>query len=412
MTLKLKSSIIFTSLLLFSSCGDFKNPELNKLTTALSETVQRKGFMTNGQLERMVINFGDNIVAPITNKLHEDSLSFDNTLKNHCSDSETVVDNSDLKESWKRLITTYHTAVAFIDEENMGQELYQMYTWPETKAYSTDLWIANHAAKNRQIKLGKNTVKGLDVLEYLVFDDDYIITCRQGKACKKNIEAWNKKEKSLRVQDRCNYMQLLIDETKSLSKQLKERWNPETGSYIIELLRNGTYGNLNQTIKVFTDALFYFEKNVKDKRIGIPSGLNEECTKDSCPEKSEHLYANFSIQSIVASLKGMQLLLTGTNPITGKNGVGLDDYLATTNNAAIFNKLNNTINRAIINFSAYQQTTVRDLSIDINPASCRQSQETICLLYQDLKSIADIMKGEFLIALNIQAPRDVQGDND
>ncbi len=409
--------LLLTPLIFFTSCGDFHNPELNKLGKTIKEKVQRKGFMTNGQIEQMVVNFGDNIIAPTTLELHNNAKEFKNELQLHCKKPSQVIDNSDLKKSWKKLITTYHTASAFIDEKNLGQEITFMYSWPETKSYNTDLRIANFAAKNREIKLGSNSVKGLDILEYLVFDEDYMITCRQGRKCKRNVIKWNSKDKASRVKDRCAYMNLIIAETLTYTEGLSVRWNPDDSSYITEALRNGVYGNLNQTVKVFSDALFYFEKNVKDKRVGVPSGLNDECEKDSCPEKSEHTFANFSIQSILASLKGLKTLLNGTQVLTGKDGVGFDDYLITTGNAKVYIDLDNSLNKAISNFKKYLSTNVKDLSTNINASACsrtnnNQREEVICALYSDLKEVADIMKGEFLAALKIQAPRQVQGDND
>jgi len=406
------------SLFLLSACGDFNNPELDKLTKDIKRTVKRQNAtLTTGQLELLAINLGDNVIAPTTLKLHNDVQQFDTDLKEHCEAPSDETNNEILKKSWKNIMTTYHTAAAFIDEENFGIELSLMYSWPTTKAYSTDLRIASSAQRNRPLKLGSDQNKGLDILEYFVFDDDYLITCRTGRKCKRSIKSWNSKSKAERVADRCKYMKLVVDEVLAHTTDLSERWNPKGKSFITEALKDSTFGNLNETIKKFSDALFYFEKSVKDKRVGIPSGRNEECDKDSCPEKSEHLYSKFSVHSVIASLKGLQQLLNGTSVITGKDGVGFDDYLILTQNEVIYDELNNAINNAITNFSKYTTTNINELSTNVDPSACTRStlsnrEQPICALYTDLKQVADIMKGEFLAALNIQAPRVVQGDND
>ena len=126
-----------------------------------------------------------------------------------------------------------------------------------------------------------------------------------------------------------------------------------------------------------------------------------------------------SIEAIVSNLEGFYFAFNGIDPITGVNGMGMDDYLSSQNHQSIAQAMNNAINNARKRFSAHVgKNSLYELSLDVSKNLCDASTSEnriveICALYQDLRAITNILKNDYILALrDISAPSQSQGDMD
>jgi predicted lipoprotein len=149
-------------------------------------------------------------------------------------------------------------------------------------------------------------------------------------------------------------------------------------------------------MNVLAWSLVYIEKEVKDYKLGLPTGY----TLTAPVAEAEAFYAGTASDNLVNNLLGFRSLFEGCGP--EGEGLGFDDWLI----AAGHTELAADISQAWA--SAF--TAVSAL-----PAMHSASAEQLDHAYLKVKALTDLLKNELLGAgspLNLDLPATVEGDTD
>jgi predicted lipoprotein len=148
-------------------------------------------------------------------------------------------------------------------------------------------------------------------------------------------------------------------------------------------------------------------------------GVLTKCPDASCPEAREHPYSELGLQSLLTSLNGFKNLFMGISIEDQRNGFGLDDLLRDRGHEQIADAISSNLEQAITEVRRLEsKTTMGELLKDIDPTKCQNSSsenrlEEACALVWDLRGITNLLKNEYLAALQeLSAPRQSRGDND
>jgi predicted lipoprotein len=369
--------------------------------------------------ESLLSSIGLNVVIPRIKQFHASAQTLANRIGDYC----TALDAADAapeaaataQTSWRETMQDWQ----FLEALQFGPVAMNAYTlrnevysWPLVNTCGVDQEVI--AAQDEGYVLTERyNRKGLAALEYLLFDDDLDHSCTDAVAA---TQQWNSLAAAERREQRCTYMQLVVDKVVAAGQQLVADWEPDQGNFLGSLTDGSEYGSMRQAVNAVSDSLFYLDREVKDRKLGVPAGINPDCREDSCPEDVEHPWADHSRQAMVANLQGFQAVFLGNLPDSAEDGVGFDDYLTALGAEDLANRMSQAIAATISALQAPDQSLTA-LATGIDPAACAASsrddrQVEICSLYADMKAITDELKTEFIGILNLEKPKVAEADND
>ena len=80
--------------------------------------------------------------------------------------------------------------------------------------------------------------------------------------------------------------------------ELRDAWEPSRGNFADQLSHAGMgsplYSSAQEAVDAVFAAFFYVELQVKDRKLGLPSGLDPDCLSATCPELQESRWAEVS----------------------------------------------------------------------------------------------------------------------
>lgn len=412
------------------ACKDFTESKLTNGTNVHREVKGSQEILGdhstinsgNFNIDKLILNIGLNVVYPSTVNLAAKLEKLDSTIKLYCDVVKNSAENAVLKlalqTSWKESMEAYHYLEAFKFGPIMqnGEEIgLAIYSWPLLNACRVELEIAKNTGKaDYQLKSGVN-LKGLGALETILFTASGKHNCASTPDFLQNWLASSEKQRHL---DQCHYMLLVSQDLGIQASALKKKWDPKFGNLTLSLIKGQNLQKKLSVVNEISNSIFYVEKIIKDQKVGAPSGMIN-CQFNSCPEKSEHLIAQFSIEAIIQNLTGFKDVFNGIDQQTGLNGFGLDDYLENQGHPQVAKDLNAALNQALKSFEKHRgKKSLFELAQEVDKAQCLASTSEerlveICSLYTDLRTLTTILKNDYVLALrDIQAPKDSQGDMD
>ena len=271
-----------------------------------------------------------------------------------------------------------------------------------TNQNAADFKLANRPANQR----------GLGAVEYLLFNTDLDHNCSSNTA----PAGWNDLSEASRESQRCEYAVELAGDIDAAAVGIVDNWSADGANYLAEFTSEGSAG---EKLQELTDAIIvHMDKEAKDKKVGIPTGVKEECTSVSCPDKIERPYVKSSFDAVKANIQGF------IDVIKGGDGRGFDDLFADEGYASTSNDMLAKAQAAIDNIDA-ANTTLSAQTLAIDDASKQEActnayvshDETYenysgCALTGLLKDVTDILKIDFVTIVGVNLPGRVQADND
>ncbi|MET0340485.1 MAG: imelysin family protein, partial [Polyangiales bacterium] len=204
---------------------------------------------------------------------------------------------------------------------------------------------------------------------------------------------------------RADYAIAVADDLVAQAKSLVSAWAPGEGDYHTAFTQAGTdtrlYARDQDAFNVVDNALYYFDKELKDFKVGVPLGRNPECGAPSCPERVESRLSGASNANIAANIVGFRLIVQGCG--AGFGGLGFDDWLRASQQP----ELADALTAAAANAEQVARTLPAPLETLVRTDPARAG-----LLYDALKAVSDLLKAELPSALNLEPPAAVAGDND
>ncbi len=253
--------------------------------------------------------------------------------------------------------------------------------------------------------------RGLGAIEYLLFNDDLDHTCPSQIP---ETADWNARPEAEREQLRCDYAEQLAADTDEAAGAILDAWQPEGGNYRAEFLDPS---RAEQSFKALSDALFYLDTHTKDLKLGVPLGLNDDCSALSCPDAVESPYAEDSLMSVATNLEAF------VEVMNGGSGLGFDDIMISEGFDTTADSFVEQTQAALTLISGTNES-VRDQAgrIDSTQAETEcinafaspdsPSDFPACNLHGLIKRITDDLKSEFVAIVNVDIPTRAQGDND
>ena len=178
-------------------------------------------------------------------------------------------------------------------------------------------------------------------------------------------------------------------------------------------------GNAGASLQALTDVIIvHMDKEAKDRKVGIPTGVKEECSSFSCASLVEFPYTETSSAAIKNNLQGFRSVFTAGD------GKGLDDLITERGYADVTASLLEKTDAALANIDAAtvsifdQATAINDSATETQCTNSYVSPDTqstnysACALTGLMKRITDVLKIEFVTVLEVNLPGSVQSDND
>ena len=289
-----------------------------------------------------------------------------------------------------------------------GEDLrLQIYSYPLVNPCRVDQELVEGAyADTSAFSNELVNVRGLDAVEYLLFNDGQTNACAPQNDIN-STGSWNGIVGQL-AERRADYAASAAAILSSHADLLVRAWEPAEGDFLAELAQagngSGTYASDQAALNAVSDALFYVDKETKDMKLAVPAGLSD-CIADSCPYALEHALSGFSKQAIIDNLEGVRMVFTGGPRGESKN-LGFDDWLIAVGDPSLAIDMVDKLDAAVAAAEAIEHERLTDALAD--PADL----ERVRALYHAVKAFTDILKADFITMLDLELPKAAEGDND
>lgn len=229
--------------------------------------------------------------------------------------------------------------------------------------------------------LANLAAKGFPAMDYLLFGtgaDNTIILVQyttDANATKRKI-----------------YLATLAAELKTNATTVLTAWN---GAYKTTFL-NATGTDVGSSTGQLINQLVYDYEVLKNFEVGIPAGIQSAGT--TFPTKVQAYYSKMSVQLALLHIQALQ------NIYTGKDGIGLDDYLVQANAKYNGGSLNDAIKSQFAAATAKLQALTDPLSTNI-----ATNNTAVTAAYTELQKLTVLLKTDMTSSLGILI---TYGDND
>jgi predicted lipoprotein len=274
-----------------------------------------------------------------------------------------------------------------------GQGIRELiYAWPLVARQRVEEQVAN-----RNYESGWDgvfvTARGLFALDYLLFYPGSDTQCAPGSVCGKNWKALDADEIAARKQA---YAGALGDDIVASVKRLQEAWSPDAGNFRPVLVDATGYMDEAEAMKVISWSLLYVEREVKDWKLGVPSGH----TVNAPVSSAETPYSGLGTQAIRANLRGFQRLFQGCGE--GGAGLGFDDWLVEAGHPELAGDITAALGNALAAADAF-------------PPFPNATPAELEAFYQTVKALTNLLKNDLFGSgspIGLGLPPGIQGDTD
>lgn len=405
-------------------------------------TVVAVGEDENEPFRRTLIGLSDDVLIPGYQALFNNAQELQSNIEAYCNAIGTDEETTELttaQSAWKATMQDLQKTLALQIgpiTDNSNRLGGRIYSWPDAVSTCTiDRQIMLGEAVDYTFDTAPRQTRGLDALEYLLFNDNLAHTC---SSLIPETTDWNARTELDRKQARCNFATIIATDLTSNAAEVIADWNSGYADNFKNAgSANSDFANINSALNTVTDALFFLDKEVKDRKLGSLLGFSnnsgDTCSNNVCPELVESPWSGNALNNLAANLNGFRSAFTATtNGQTSSNindfeqWQGFDYILAVRNFPDLSETILANTDRAIELIEQAKQTPLTDQLNALN-ASDAQYQACInaasnsstttaglelCTAHGVIKSITDLLKNDFLILMTLSLPERVEGDSD
>ncbi len=364
---------------------------------------------TDFDQNQLLTSVVDGVILPTYQQFDADIGAQVSSVSDYCvaleSDGNADAARDQAKADWRATMTTWQMAELMQIgplAENSAELRNRIYSWPNISACSVDQEVIQSREDGYNIALRTNTRRGLDALEYLLFNENLDHQCTLAGT---EPQGWSSLSDDQKRLYRCEFAEKVAADLSVSSELLISRWQGDDGYG--ERLKNAgmpgsVYANTYEAVNEVTDALFYITEYTKDAKIGTPLGLfANDCGAEPCAQNVESKYAEHSAENIQANLTGLLYVLQGSPD--ADTGIGFDDFLIDVGDADTATRLMQDLRAAIATSQGLNDSLAETLNSD---------PQTVEQLHSDVKKVTDTMKSDFINSLALELPATSAGDND
>ncbi len=370
----------------------------------------------------MFVNLSDEVIIPGYVDLSTQAgrvAAEDGSLNNWCStigSSEESAARVEAQSDWQNLMTALqrtevHLLGPVVADENA---LHNRLLTPADTTFSTcgvdqSVLLSREAGFDLDSRLPNQ--KGLGALEYLLFNSDLEHTCPVQIP---ETRDWNQRPEEERKRMRCEHALVLAADVASAADELVNAWQVGGSNFRAEFAHPD---NHERFLEELSDALFYVEKDSKDRKLGRPLGLNVSCSQVACPDTVEFPWSETSLESVRANLLGFIAIFGGNG------GLSFDDIIASEGLPEIAEEILLEAEAAVVQIDSMGGSLLSEANAILASGSDEacvnsaanpdgiQSVES-CSLYGLVKRLTDSLRTDFITIVNLDLPDRAQSDND
>ncbi len=348
----------------------------------------------------------DNVLIPTYSKFAEDANALQTDITAYCAtlaSGDASNAQQMAQQSWKTTMSTWQLAevMQIGPLADNGYALRnKIYSWPNVSACAIDQDVVLAESADYDVTTRTPSRRGLDALEYTLFNTELNHQCTVAGTAP---EGWNNRTEQDRRQARCAYSELLAQDLVTNANTLVAAFEGEQGYG--EVLKNAgqpdsPFAVSLDAVNDITDAMFYITEVTKDAKIATPVGIiANDCGTSPCPQNAESVYADHSLENIIANLQALKALYLGGEA----ENVGFDDFLNDVGD-------NDTATRLLADIDA-AISHAQSLNGSYSSLLTEQTEE-VEQLHSEVKSVTDTVKTDFIQSLALELPATSAGDND
>ena len=278
----------------------------------------------------------------------------------------------------------------------------EIYSWPGSNRCRVDQETEEKAyADVEAFKAELVNVRGLDALEQLLFVEDDDNHCAANSKLNSS-GAWAALTSDDIRKQRADYAHTLAIILLGHASSLEDAWEE---SFAESLATAGKGSDLFDTahagLNALSDALFYLDKSTKDMKLAIPTGISE-CDEETCPDALESEFAHVSRENVLANLEAFRDVLNGGQ--AGRGDLhGWHDLLSAGGAGDLSAALDGALESAIDLVASHDASLLQLLETDVEAARD---------MHTAVKEVTNLLKTEFLSALDLEIPQRAASDND
>ena len=280
----------------------------------------------------------------------------------------------------------------------------QVYAYPLFNRCKVDEQIVSKTYEAPTFPTSLIFARGLGTFEYLAFYTGADNGCAAGSPINAG-GTWAALTADDLAARKAGYAKAIGDDVANKAAALATAWDPAAGNFHAALSQPGTakspYKVERDALNAISDGMFYIEREVKDVKLARPLGLSPDCAATRCPEMVESPYAKASNAHLRANLVGFRRIFEGC--ADDGAGIGFDDWLRAVGQGALADKMIAALAGARASVDALDQPL--DTAIGATPAKADA-------VYAAVKALTDLMKTDFVTVLDLDLPKQSEGDND
>ncbi|MBA2411062.1 MAG: imelysin family protein [Gammaproteobacteria bacterium] len=381
--------------------------------------------------QALLRSIGQKVVIPTYNAFNLRASRLQGAVGAYCNAvkaNPTTASPVAARNAWRAAMSQWQIAEMFqFGPVAMSSGLIRnnIYSWPLENTCSVDQNVINFESnlnpEGAPFNITQTTVdsRGLGAIAYLLYARTKAHTC---PAAVTVTNSWNARPIASRETARCEYATAAARNTTANAQALVNAWSPVQGNYLNQLVTSGSPGgafaSLQEAINVVTDAMFYFEEEVKEMKLSEPLGIFENnCGMGViCPEQVESLddrtnngrlealiyNSGYAKQMLRANFVAFQKGFHGGNP-ADPTAVGFDDFLAALGERQFANGMGAQI-RALI-------ASVNNINGTLNAALVNDFTD-VQNTYLRLQPVSITLRNQFLSILGLEAPATSASDSD
>lgn len=407
-------SIVVSVSLLLAACGQDVSSTQG---AGFDDGINDDNTTTNFNQLALITSLTDNVISPTFERFKTEADKQTNAITAYCESENSLADNateqgsvdqakSNAQVQWRATMNVWQQAELMLLGpllEDDGLLRNKIYSWPNVNSCGVDYDVIffNENNVNGQpynITLRTASRKGLDALEYLLFNDNL------AHSCPANVTApigWSNFTDSKRKTTRCNYAVEVAKDIVTNADSLLAQWNTTDG-YANRLKQAGTTGSIfaneHDAVNKLSDTLFYVDSFTKDEKLATPIGLfANSCGSSVCIEDVESPYSKHSLTNIKNNVLAFEKLFNGDS------GIGFSDYLIDVGSITTATEMQTNITKVL--------TTIDQISTSLS-STLENTPEQAEQIHTEVKNITDQLKADFITSLALELPATSAGDND
>ena len=323
--IKILSFFFILSFSLLTCEGKSPNNTLFKLLGVGSDLIpdHLKISLFAVNISEVLKNTSENVIIPLVNEMDTDIKDLKAKTDAYKTDTSTA-NLTALQNSWK----TSKKSLRKVHSLYMGNHnLYFSYIDPSLSSCSfskttVDSEISGTTTINlTNIKNFSCTKRGMDTLEYLIFDNG------SGDSTNSAINTANSSNTR-----RTDYIKALGEFFLENSLKYKNEWN---GSFLNQFKDgNGFFMSKNDSMSKVAMKIHDTLRSIADYDVGNPGGFRKAPNNTQDLNKLTSKYSNYSLDEVIANIEGIEALFFGTYKSKGETTKSISHYLSKKNESA------------------------------------------------------------------------------